>query len=74
MPKKIPKAWVIQMIYAAEPVDPRYTERMEYLQGLAEDYGVPTDVVLSLAEILGPNEDHDGLIVSLEDYADSIYN
>ena len=45
-------------------------ERMDYLRGLAEDYGVPMYVVTSLAEILGPNEDYDGLVTALEDWED----
>lgn len=42
-------------------------ERMEYLRGLAEDYGVDLDVVLMLADMLGPNEDYDGLVNALDD-------
>lgn len=41
--------------------------RDDYLRGLAEDYGVPLDAVLAIAEILGPDEDFDGLVSSLED-------
>ena len=41
--------------------------RMDYLECLAEDYGVSIEVVLTLANILGPSEDFDGLIVALED-------
>ena len=44
-----------------------YNSRMEYLECLADDYNVPFDTVLALAEMLGPNEDFDGLVVSLED-------
>ena len=45
-------------------------ERMKYLRGLAEDHGAPMSVVLSLASILGPSEDHDGLVTALEDWED----
>lgn len=46
------------------------TNRVDYLNDLADDYGVPNDVVFMLADILGENEDYDGLICSLEDYSD----
>lgn len=44
--------------------------RQDYLQSLADDYGVPESVVYTLASVLGPNEDFDGLVTSLEDYDD----
>lgn len=47
-----------------------YKNRREYLQNLAEDYGLSVCVVYSLADILGQSEDFDGLIVALEDYCD----
>ena len=46
--------------------DNGYTDRTEYLDSLAEEYGMDIDVVLSLAEILGPNEDFDGLVTALQ--------
>ncbi len=46
--------------------------REERLTELAEEYGVPTRTVFYLADILGPNEDEDGLINALEDMADEI--
>lgn len=42
-----------------------YNSRQEYLQELADTYG---SQVWILAEVLGPNEDFDGLINSIEDY------
>ena len=45
-----------------------YTDRAEYLDSLAEEYGM--DIVLNLAEILGPNEDFDGLVTTLQDYSE----
>lgn len=45
-------------------------ERMEYLKELADEYDVPLCVVVAVADTLGPNEDHDGLITTLEDYED----
>lgn len=44
-----------------------YESRKDYLKCMSEDYGVPLDVVYSLASMLGPNEDFDGLINALED-------
>ena len=42
-------------------------ERTEYLKGLAEDFGVSETTVFVLADMLGPNEDFDGLVTTLED-------
>ena len=44
-----------------------YDNRDDYLRSLSEDYGVPLDAVLALAEVLGPDEDFDGLVSNLED-------
>ena len=44
-----------------------YTDRDDYLTCLSEDYGVPIESVYSLAEMLGENEDFDGLVSALED-------
>ena len=44
-----------------------YENRKDYLQCMAEDYGVPFGVVCSLASMLGKNEDFDGLVSALED-------
>lgn len=44
-----------------------YKDRSDYLNCLSEDYGVPIDAVLALAEVLGPDEDFDGLVSNLED-------
>jgi len=43
-----------------------FKNRHDYLQCMSEDYGVPLDVVYSLADIM-PGEDFDGLISALED-------
>lgn len=45
-----------------------YKSRLDYLQCLAEDYGVPLGVVKMLSNILGMDEDFDDLINALEDY------
>ena len=44
-----------------------YESRKHYLECMAENYNVPFDVVCSLAQMLGSNEDFDGLVCSLED-------
>ena len=44
-----------------------YKDREDYLNSLSEDYGVPIDAVLALADVLGPDEDFDGLVSNLED-------
>jgi len=46
-----------------------YENREDYLIGLADDYGVDEETVFSLADMLGPNEDFDGLVTSIEDIA-----
>ncbi len=44
--------------------------REEYLEYLAEEYGASLEAVKSYADIVGPDEDFDGLISYLEDYND----
>ena len=47
-----------------------YEDREDYLSCLADDYGLSLEeVVRPLAELLGPDEDFDGLVSSLEDEA-----
>ena len=48
-------------------LDNGYDSRSDYLLSLADEYGVPTSVVFALADVLGPNEDFDGLVIALED-------
>ena len=43
--------------------------RAEYLECLADDYGMDLEMVQAIADLLGPNEDFDGLVSALEDYA-----
>ena len=43
-----------------------YADRDDYLTCLSEDYGVSIEDVYSLAEMLGENEDFDGLVCALE--------
>ena len=47
--------------------DNGYKNRADYLECLAEDHGVSLDQVQALAELLGPSEDFDGLVTSIED-------
>ena len=42
-----------------------YEDRGKYLESVAEDHGVPINIVVMMAELLGPNEDFDGLISEL---------
>lgn len=44
-----------------------YADRDDYLTCLAEDYEIPIEDVYSLANMLGANEDFDGLVSALED-------
>ena len=44
-----------------------YTDRDDYLTCLSEDYDISIEDVYSLAEMLGENEDFDGLVSALED-------
>lgn len=47
-----------------------YDNRKDYLKCMSDDYGVPMKAVVSLTQLLGPDEDFDGLVTGLEDYAD----
>ena len=44
-----------------------FASRIAYLQHLADNYGVPFDAVETLADLLGPDEDFDGLVIAVED-------
>ena len=44
-----------------------FASRRAYLDDLAENYG---QKVYMMAEVLGPNEDFDGLVTALEDDED----
>lgn len=47
--------------------DNGYADRKAYLTVLAEEYEAPLNDVLLLAELLGPDEDFDGLVTMLQD-------
>lgn len=42
-------------------------DREDYLRMLSEEYGVDYYTVSCMADVLGENEDYDGLISALED-------
>ena len=44
-----------------------YENRKEYLECLADDFGIDPQIVFELAYLLGQNEDFDGLVTMLED-------
>jgi hypothetical protein len=46
-----------------------FANRREYLDSLALELGLDRDTVYLMATMLGPSEDFDGLVTSLEDYA-----
>jgi hypothetical protein len=52
--------------------DEGYQSRRDYLECLAEDMGVHVETVFMLASMLGPDEDFDGLVTSLEDIAEGL--
>jgi hypothetical protein len=50
--------------------DQGYTSRRDYLDTLADETGVERSTVYAMAQMLGPDEDFDGLVTSLEDYTE----
>ena len=42
-------------------------DRFGYLENLDADHGVDFDTILTLVDVLGPEEDFDGLVTTLED-------
>jgi hypothetical protein len=55
---------VIMSIYKQHGFD----TRREYLIDLGDSYGIDSTIVFALADMLGSNEDFDGLVNALEDY------
>lgn len=47
-----------------------FENRKAYLADLADTIGVDIRTVEIMADLLGPSEDFDGLVTSLEDYAE----
>ena len=52
--------------------DNGYASRNDYLESLAEEYGVSISTVRTVAAMLGPDEDFDGLVTSLEDLCEDM--
>lgn len=44
-----------------------YKDRADYLEILSDNLEIDIDTVYAVAELLGPNEDFDGLVTGLED-------
>ena len=51
--------------------DEGYESRKDYLNSLAADLGVSRKAVYEMASLLGSNEDFDGLVTMLQDYAEA---
>ena len=47
-----------------------YKNRRDYVEQLADDLDVPRRLAIAAANALGPNEDFDGLVTTLEDYSE----
>ena len=48
-----------------------FADRAEYLDALCTEY--PRDVVYGLANMLGRDEDFDGLVTALQDFAEDFH-
>ena len=48
-----------------------YTSRGDYIKNLAESNGVDLRTAWALADMLGPTEDFDGLVIAIEDAAET---
>lgn len=48
--------------------DKGYEDRAEYLEELSLDHEVSMETVLLYSDMLGPNEDFDGLVSALRDH------
>lgn len=44
-------------------------DRFGYLRDLSEQHGVELEIVIEIADLLGPEEDFDGLVTTIEDGA-----
>lgn len=47
-----------------------FNSRRDYLDDLADNMGIDKSTVYALADLLGPSEDFDGLVTTLEDMAE----
>jgi hypothetical protein len=50
-----------------------YKDRDDYLTSMSVDFNIDEDIVKTLADTLGSNEDFDGLVSTLEDMKNNIY-
>jgi len=48
--------------------DEGFKSRNDYLLSLSDESGVPLFIVRELAELLGENEDFDGLVIAVQEY------
>ncbi len=53
--------------------DEGYKNRRDYVASLAEEWEMPADVVFMMAQMLGPDEDFDGLVTFCEDNQGLMY-
>ena len=49
-----------------------YAGRNDYLKSLSEEYGVEFGLVQALSQLLGPDEDFDGLVCGLMDARETL--
>jgi hypothetical protein len=73
-PEGIPLATVLRVNAARTVPIARYEEdgafdRYGYLRDLAADHGADLGAVIEIVELLGPDEDFDGPVSSIEDAA-----
>ena len=54
--------------------DKGYKNREDYLRSLAEQYEIHYSTVWMFATSLGENEDFDGLITTIEDYKNDMFD
>ena len=47
-----------------------YENRWDYLDSMAVNFGIDRATVYMIADVLGPTEDFDGLVTSLEGFDD----
>lgn len=47
-----------------------YPDRSDYLMELADENQISLEGVISIADMLGPEEDFDGLVTALQDYVE----
>jgi DNA-directed RNA polymerase subunit RPC12/RpoP len=44
-----------------------FDDREAYIEYLSDMYNTPIEIIEDLSDVLGPNEDFDGLVIALED-------